>query len=164
MKQTTEVYLFLELLQHQTEMINNLAEKQSVLQGYIARKDWIAMEQLVPEMTRLSEAVARTEERRNDVFMDLSASFGNMNSFAHMLVHLPEHLRDKFSRQYRELKIAVLRLQSKTATMDAYVRSSMATNRSVLRELIPEHAGTGYTREGQGHFSATSAVVIDHEL
>jgi len=114
-------------------------------------------------MTQLSESVARIEEQRNDVFMELSASFGNINSFAHVLIRLPEDLRDSISRQYRALKIAVLRLQSKTATMDAYVRSSMATNRNVLRELIPEHAGTGYTREGHGHFATASAVVVDRE-
>jgi hypothetical protein len=164
MKQTTGMNLFLELLEHQTGLIDGLAEKQSVLQGIIARKDWTAMEQLVPEMTRLSEEIARTEAQRNEVFAELSASFGNVESFAHVLVHLPEELRGKISRQYRALKIAVLRLQSKTSTMDAYVRSSMSTNRDVLRELIPEHSSNGYTSRGHGHFATASAVVVDHEL
>ncbi len=164
MKQTVGMNLFLELLEHQTVLIEGLAEKQGVLQGIVARKDWTAMERIVPEMTRLSEEIARTESRRNEVFAELSASFGNAESFAHVLVHLPDQLREGISRQYRALKIAVLRLQSKTATMDAYVRSSMSTNRDVLRELIPEHSSNGYTSRGHGHFATASAVVVDHEL
>ncbi len=164
MKQTTAIHLFLELLERQTTLIEELTEKQTTLQGLVVRKDWTGMERLVPEMTALSEAISRVESKRNDVFGELSASFGQVNSFAHILIHLPEEIRSAISRQYRALKIAVLRLQSRTATMDAYVRSNMSTNRDVLRELMPEHSTNGYTREGRGHFSTASAVVVNHEL
>lgn len=164
MKQTEAFGLFVRLLGEQTEMIDMLGEKQAELQQLVAEKKWDEMEQLVPRMTQLSEAIASIEAQRNEAFAEIAASFGGVESFANVLSRLPEEIRRQVSERYRALKIAVLRLQSRTATMDAYVRSSMSTNRGVLQELFPEHATSGYTREGHGHFSTASAVVVDREL
>ncbi|MDA3948824.1 MAG: flagellar export chaperone FlgN [Spirochaeta sp.] len=164
MKQTEAMGRFLELLNEQTDLIEALGERQAQLQTLIADKDWEQMERLIPEMTRLSEATAAVEAQRNEIFAEISASFGGVQSFAHVLTRLPGELRHEISRRYRALKIAVLRLQSRTATMDAYVRSSMSTSRGVLQELFPEHATSSYTRQGHGQFSTSSAVVVDREL
>ncbi|MFP4152226.1 MAG: flagellar export chaperone FlgN [Alkalispirochaeta sp.] len=164
MKQTEAIGRFIHLLARQTEMIDALTERQSRLQEYVSAKNWEQMEQLVPEMTRISEAIAMAEAERNALFGEISASYGSELTFAHVLARLPEELRRGISERYRALKIAVLRLQSRTATMDAYVRASMATSRGVLQELFPEHASSGYTRRGHGEFSTASAVVVDREL
>lgn len=164
MNQNDAVGRLLRLLDEQTELIERLGQQQETLQSIIAEKDWNRMERLVPQMTGVSEAVARVESQRNDALGELSAAAGGVESFAQLLNRFPPDLRHAISVRFRALKIAVLRLQSRTATMDAYIRASMSTSRGVLQELFPEHASSSYSRDGAGSFSTASAVVVDHEL
>ena len=152
----------LRLLDEQIELIERLGELQVTLQPIIVEKDWQKMERLLSKMTSVSEAIARVESQRNDALRELVAASGGGETFAQLLNRFPLEVRHAISIRYRALKIAVLRLQSRTATMDAYIRSSMSTSRGVLRELFPEHASSGYSRDGVGSFSTASAVVVDH--
>lgn len=154
----------LRLLDEQTELIERLGEQQSSLQEIVANKDWEGMERIVPKMTGLSEAISRVEMQRNSAMAELTAAFGGTESFSLLLDRLPPEIRRALSVRYRALKVAVLRLQSRTATMDAYIRASMSTSRGVLQELFPETTSRGYSRDGAGSFTAASAVVVDHEL
>ncbi|TVR68939.1 MAG: hypothetical protein EA427_09310 [Spirochaetaceae bacterium] len=157
----TRMETFLVLLKQQTELIEILAQQETELQQRVADRDWESVETLVGEMTSVSEAISRVEEDRNALFLEIACELGGETDFAVVLSRMPMEIRTLLSQRYRELKIAVLRLQSRTANMDAYLRSSLATNRSVLRELFPEHATPGYSSDGQGRLQAGTALMVN---
>ncbi len=161
MKTTTRIDIFLVLLERQTALIDKLAVRELELQQKVADRDWTAVESLIEEMTRISEAIAQVEEERNDTFLELAYALGGDSSFSSVLSRLPGDARESLSQRYRELKVAVLRLQSHTANMDAYLRSSLATNRTVLRELFPDFAAPGYSSDGQGRIESGTALMVN---
>ena len=161
MSTTMRMENFLVLLDQQTELINALAQQETELQEQVADRDWVAVERLVTEMTSVSEAISRIEENRNDLFLKIAAELGGGTEFPVVLSRMPEEFRARLSDRYRELKIAVLRLQSHTATMDAYLRSSLATSRGVLRELFPEQVTPVYSSDGQGSYHAGTALMVN---
>ncbi len=164
MKNVASIQTFMILLARQTELINLLEQRQRELQGLVEERKWEAMEQLVPTMTALSESVSRVEEERDSLFQEIALSLGHPGDLAGILSALPPDVRAGISRGYRDLKIAVLRLQSATAVFDSYMRSNLATGRSILRELFPEHTSGGYARDGQGRFSSAPAMMVDQQL
>lgn len=161
MKTNTRIEDFLLLLERQTELIEDLARREGALQDRVADQDWSAVEVLIGEMIVTSEAITAVEEQRNSTFLEIACALGGETDFAVVLSRLPQEVRSEISLRYRDLKVAVLRLQSRTSDMDAYLRSSMATNRAVLRELFPEHAAPGYSADGQGRMQAGTALMIN---
>ena len=156
-----EIESFILLLDRQTELLEGLTRQEATLQERVEERDWGAVETLMSEMTVISEAVARVEDARNSVFLEIADSLGGETDFAVVLSRMPAEVRELLSQRYRALKVAVLRLQSRTSNMDAYLRSTLATNRSVLRELFPEHAAPGYSSDGQGRMQAGTALMIN---
>lgn len=152
---------FLVLLERQTSLIDTLTRHEVRLQQTVADHDWTTVETLIGEMTSVSEQLAVAEEERNNAFLEIAFSLGGETDFAVVLSRLPAEVRQTVSQRYRELKVAVLRLQSHTANMDAYLRSTLATNRGVLRELFPEHAAPGYSSDGQGRIEAGTALMVN---
>jgi len=163
-KRSHAIEPFIALLNRQAELIGELATYEGSLQEIVSQRDWNRLEQLLPEMTNISEAVNRIEEQRSDMFAEIAASVGGEVSFARVVSRLPEDVRTELSTAYRRLKVAVLALQSRTAGMDAYIRATMTTTRGVLQELYPEHTSQGYSRDGQGRFDTASAVMVDRAL
>ena len=164
MKDAHTIETFVGLLDHQADLIAELANQEAALQEVVAARDWRRLEELLPRMTEVSEAISSVEAQRNDMFHEIAASVGGEVSFARILQRLPEHVRSELSRAYRRLKVSVLALQSRTAGMDSYLRSTIATTRGILKELYPEHTAHGYSRDGQGRFGTAPAVMVDHAL
>ncbi|SIQ89251.1 FlgN protein [Alkalispirochaeta americana] len=155
----------LECLQRQTSLLDQLTVHQKALQTEVLRRDWDRLEELLEELHPLGEALAGIENERDQAFHDLAQAAETGRSLAAILAKLPREIRADVSEAYRALKVAVLRLQSNTASMDTYLRSSMATNREVLRELFPEWAAPGYSRTGQGNMGAETAgtaLMVNH--
>ena len=164
MKDTNPIRTFVTLLERQAALIDELAEREADLQTLVTKGAWDELETLIPEMTDLGEAINEAEEERSAVYGEIVAAVGGERSFAYILSRLPIELRAALSAAYRRLKVAVLRLQSRTSTVDTYLRSSIATTRGVLRELYPEHASVGYSRSGHDRFGAGSPVMVDRAL
>lgn len=162
MEHTHAIHRFIDLLTRQAELIGQLASYEGTLQEIVAQRNWAELEQTLPVMTQISEAIQEIEEERNEQFSEIAASFGGEESFARVLSRLPEELRGELSAAYRALKVAVLALQSRTAGMDAYIRATISTTRGVLQELYPEHMSHGYSRDGQGRFGTPPAAMFDH--
>lgn len=155
---------FVQLLNQQAELIEQMATHEKQLQEAVGERDWPRLETIMLEMSHLSEAIVEVETRRNDIYTALALEFGGEATFARVLAILPAEERQRLSAAYRRLKVAVLGLQSRTAGMDAYLRATMSTTRGVLQELYPEQTSRGYSRDGQGQFTTASAVMVDRAL
>ena len=155
---------FVQLLDQQSELIEQMAGHETELQEAVGERDWQRLESLMQRMSQLSDAIVAVERRRNEVYTALAMEFGGEATFARVLTMLPVEERQRLSAAYRRLKVAVLGLQSRTAGMDAYLRATMSTTRGVLQELYPEQTSRGYSRDGQGQFNTASAVMVDRAL
>lgn len=152
---------FLVLLEQQTGLINTLARQELELQQYISDRQWSEVDRTIARMSVTSEAIAAAEEKRNAAFMEISPGSTGGGEFSALIARLPLEIREDISRRYRDLKVAVLRLQSCTANMDSYLRAALATNRGVLRELFPEHTPSGYSSDGQGRLGEGTALMVN---
>ncbi len=164
MKDTNAIRTFVTLLERQATLIEALAEREADLQELVTKRAWDDLETLIPQMTDLGEAINHAEEERSAVYEEIVAAVGGERSFAYILSHLPIEVRTTLSGAYRRLKVAVLRLQSRTSSVDTYLNSTISTTRGVLRELYPEHASVGYSRSGRNRFGNGSPVMVDRAL
>lgn len=163
MNQTQAVAQFLTLLDRQTVLVDQLTQYERQLHDAVGGRRFDDLEDLIRRMIAKSEQIADVEEARNQVYQDLALSIGGSHTFARILEALPPDVRHEFSHRYRALKVAVLRLRSRVSSMDAYLRSSIATTRGVLRELYPEHSTSGYSSDGQDRFATAPALVVNQE-
>lgn len=154
---------FLTALERQTELMNSLTTLEEELQTIVAERRWDDLQMHLPRMTRVSDHIADAEEQRNDAFLDLALACGVGSAFPDVLAALPDEARAAISSRYRALKVAVLRLGNRTASMDAYLRSTIATNRGLMRELYPDQSPSGYSRDG-AHTAGTAALVVDRHM
>ena len=164
MKDTNAIRTFVTLLERQAMLIDELAEREADLQKLVTARAWDELETLIPHMTDLGEAINDAEEARSAVYDEIVAAVGGERSFAHILSRLPIEVRAALSGAYRRLKVAVLRLQSRTSSVDTYLGSTISTTRGVLRELYPEHASVGYSRNGRNRFGNGAPVMVDRAL
>lgn len=155
---------FIGILDRQTALINELAEMELELQKIVANRNWERLSQVVPRMTAISEAINEAEALRSDAVRDLTRLAGPGILFSELLRRLPTEARIAVTERYRNLKIAMLRLRSRSSNIDAYLRSTISTQRGVLKELYPDRTSPGYTSSGDGTFSTAPAMVLDHSL
>lgn len=156
----------LEALSEQVKHMQQLADQEALLQRCVMERDWTVLEELIPRMATASEAIEAAENARDYSVQRLALALGLGPSprFSDVVAALPEESRMALADLYRRLKIVVLRLQSRTASIDTYVRSSVSTMRAVMRELYPEHAAPVYSRSGGGIFTGGQALVVNHHL
>ncbi len=164
MKETHLLQGFLGILDRQTALINELAEMELELQQIVAERSWERLHDVVPRMTELSEAINEAENERNENVERLAHIAGPGIQFTDLLRRLPTEVRIAVTERYRNLKIAMLRLRSRSSNIDSYLRATISTQRGVLRELYPDRTTPGYTKEGDGTFTTAPAMVLDHSL
>lgn len=155
---------FIAVLDRQTALINELSEMELELQKIVADRNWERLSQVVPRMTVVSDAINESEELRAEIARDLSRMAGPGMLFSELLRRLPTEARVAVTERYRNLKIAMLRLRSRSSNIDSYLRATISTQRGVLKELYPDRTSPGYSSSGDGTFSTAPAMVLDHTL
>ena len=164
MKKIRALQDFVVLLGRQTALINELSEMELQLQSIVADRKWEDLSLVVPRMTEISEAITAVEEERNDAVRELTRAAGPGIQFTELLRRLPPEVRGVITERYRELKIAMLRLRSRSSNIDSYLRATISTQRGVIRELYPDRTTPGYSKSGDGTFQTAPAMVLDHTL
>lgn len=155
---------FIGILDRQTALINELSEMELELQKIVADRDWERLTEIVPRMTTVSEAINEAEELRNQTVLELTRIAGPGVLFSELLRRLSPEVRIAVTERYRNLKIAMLRLRSRSSSIDSYLRATISTQRGVLKELYPDRTSPGYTSDGDGTFTTAPAMVLDHSL
>lgn len=162
MHNTEALHEFATALTDQARLLNELADGQSHLREAVAARDWDTLEHLLPKLTEVGRTADQAEQRRGAALDRITGP--EKRDFSVVLAALPDEHRRRVSDGYRDLKVAVLRLKSHTQQMETYLQSSIATTRSVVRELCPEHASGGYTPDGQGTFQTAAAMMVNKRM
>lgn len=154
------------LLRKQASLLEEFAVKEHELQDAVIRRDWPAMDSVMPKLEHLSRSLESVERRRHVAVDRIKKSAGVAADapFAELVSRAGEIDRTELTALFRELQIHVLRVKNQTGGIDAYVRNSMKTANTVLGEVFPERKGTIYSRHGRRSPLRGSAMVLNREL
>lgn len=150
----------------QIELLNLLAERERELQNHLLNRNWQDLEQVIEQMTLVSREIQNADNARAESFRILRMSLGLSDSsgMSEVITRLDEEKSGTLRMLYRNLKVAVMRIQSLTGGIDAYVASTTATMRAFLDESFPDRRGTIYSRDGSADYGGGHAVVVDRHL
>jgi hypothetical protein len=155
-----------ESLSTQLTMMNSLAEQEAELHRRMMEREWEEVAPLIETMGQMSDAVVEAENRRHDAYCRLRRHLGltDASGFGEVLSALNDEDRRKLAELYRQLKLAVIRLQSLAGGVDRYVRTMMATTREIIQEAYPHRSGATYRRDGNHSAHSGEALVLNHHL
>ena len=150
----------------QIELLELLAERERELQNHLLGRNWQMLEQVIQEMNGLARRIQQADQIRGELFGQLRHRMGlaEQSGMAEVVARLDDESSARLRALFRKLKVSVMRIQSLTGGIDAYVASTTATMRAFLNESFPERRGTIYGRDGSADVHSGHAVVIDRHL
>ena len=150
----------------QIELLEQLADRERELQNALLERNWQMLEEVIQEMNELARTIQQADQMRAERFSHLcrQIGLGEQSGMAEVVARLDTDDATRLRALFRRLKVAVMRIQSLTGGIDAYVASTTATMRAFLDESFPERRGTIYGRDGNADNGAGHAVVIDRHL
>lgn len=158
-----------ELKEHLAEQADALlafGDLQNSLQQSVLRADWDEMNRVVPKLQSEAARIEKLDARRGELVQAAkqAAGLAAETAFSEMLEHLGEEDRTMLNSLYRQLQIAVWKVQNVTRGIDTYLRTRIRTTTAVLGELFPQRKGTIYHRGGEPVPADGSALVVDRHL
>ncbi|TVR86462.1 MAG: hypothetical protein EA428_14490 [Spirochaetaceae bacterium] len=161
-------------LRAEIEALERVAELERLIRNAVMERDWSQLEKKLYELDYWSSRVIDAEEMRRDCladFADSSYSEELAESESDVGVALLDILqlapfadRTELTELYRQLKIAVMTVQSATYGLQSYVNAAAETTQAFLEELFPSHKGKHYSRNGSAASADRRALVLDHQL
>ena len=139
-----------DLMNRETELLNEISAEEEKLQKVLRENNWEKMERIIALLNPLSIKMESVEEERNKIYLKLKAKLGKSedDGFYSVAIHMKEHTREECLGAYRRMKIALLRMQGITAGIDQYVTTVGDTSRAVLEEVFPYRKGRIYSNRG----------------
>ncbi len=156
-----------KLMRDQIKTLGIFCKKEEKIRNFIYEKKWRELENVIKEMSPLSEKLESQEKRRNKAFNRLKKNLGQGNDagFYQVIVKLPENERDIYSELYRNLKIAALKIRAVTNGINTHVRAANGILRDIIEEVYPHKLGDLYSRSGgKIPVSIDSPMVLNREL
>jgi flagellar biosynthesis/type III secretory pathway chaperone len=114
----------------------------------------------------LNEAGSRistAEQERHRAFTELAESNGLTGdvSFYDVVSHVPQEDRQYLVDLFRELKIAVMRVQGLNSGIESFVQARSSSLNDLLEVFGPSHRGKVYGRDGAQTHKGRAALVVD---
>ncbi|AFG36887.1 flagellar export chaperone FlgN [Spirochaeta africana] len=157
---------FQNSLQQQVQLLESLAGCEHRMQQAVMRKNWHELDESLHQLQTISEEIHRCEQDREQSFASLCRQLNLPESsrFAQVVGHLPDENRREITSLYRRLKIAVLRVQTITSGVDAYINTTVETMNQIVEEVFPGARGSVYSRDGSVYGKQPPAMVVNHQL
>lgn len=161
-------------LRAEIEALDRVAELERLIRNAVMERDWSKLESNLYELDYWSSKVIDAEEMRRDCLAEfadcascdeLAESAGDAGvALLDILQLAPFADRTELTELYRQLKIAVMTVQSATYGLQSYVNAAAETTQAFLEELFPSHKGKHYSRNGSAAKVDRRALVLDHQL
>ncbi|MBN1649091.1 MAG: flagellar export chaperone FlgN [Spirochaetales bacterium] len=156
-----------ECMSEELNILTNFSENEQNLKHNIEKHDWVSLEKTIKQMQPLSERIDLLDKERSDIFRELCGYYGEKEncSFYHIAVYFPHSEREICTSLYQELKIAVIRIQSITWSIDNYVRTVTGTIQQVLNNVYPHRKGNLYCSKGSlKQSTGIDPVLVNQQL
>ena len=166
MEELSIVRHLLDLMAEETLLLEEFGSREEEIRSCINENNWNELTLTVQNLSPLAEKIEQVETTRDEVFASLRSMFGEQEDagFYHVVFHLPRRERDLCVELYRKLKIAAIRIQSITMSIDSYVRTVSGTVRQILEEIFPYQKGNMYSRSGDTVDTQAEPLVFNTSL
>ncbi len=160
------MYQLSECMDKETELLNAYFEKEKILFTAVTDRDWKQLETTIQEMEKLGQAIARCENKREELTILLYHTYGaeGAERFYRFIQRLPEEVRFPLSTSFKNMRIAVFRLQALDSQIQGYLRSATSTLKEIIEEIFPHQKGTMYCKQGKTQTPDTNPLFISRQL
>lgn len=156
----------IDLMAEETLLLEDFGSREEEIRACISSNNWNDLTLTIQHLSPLAEKIEQVEKTRDEAFSALRSVCGEKEdaSFYHVVFHLPERERDISVELYRKLKLAAIRIQSITLSIDSYVRTVSGTVRQILEEIFPYQKGKIYSKHGGSVDSQAEPMVLNTRL
>ncbi len=153
-------------MREESEALERFSALQGELEAAVRARDWKALERTVAELGVLAAAVESMDADRERVFRALLGreQAPGEGAMEELLSRLTGGAREELAALHRRLKVAVIRVRSRTAVLDHYLRTLSGALGGVLEELFPHRKGRLYNRSGRTRGVRDHSLVVDRRL
>jgi len=147
-------------------LLEEFGSREDEIRSCISSNNWSRLTETIQNLSPLAEKIEEVEKLRDEAFTSLRRMYGEKKdaSFYHVVFHLPEPERDLCVELYRKLKLAAIRIQSITLSIDSYVRTVSGTVRQILEEIFPYQKGKIYSKQGSSVDIQAEPMVLNTSL
>ena len=147
-------------------LLNEFEQTEQMVRQYIRESDWGKLNTTLKMIDSLSDSIDEVEEQRHSVYQKLRSLVGEgpNTNFYQVVVHLDPETREECASLYRGLKMAVIKIQGITWSIDAHIRAVSNTIGSFLDEVFPHRKGRMYSKQGTAKVGDTGPMVVNQSL
>lgn len=153
-------------MEQETELLHAYFIKEKELFEAVISRNWQMLDGSLREMEKIGEGIARLEEKREMLVQRLEKDYriAEGERFYTLLQHLPEEVRESLAASFRNMKVAVYRLQALDGQIQGYLRSATTTLKEIVDELFPHQKGTMYCKRGKTSAPEANPMFISRHL
>jgi hypothetical protein len=148
------------------ELFRRFADEEAGLTRVVQERDWPTLERSLADLERLAGAIGDAEQRRHEHCQELKQQLGvgDRAGVSVMAARLPEPERAALTACHEELRVAVGRVRTLTASLAYYFRYIKESIEEILVEAFPHRRGRIYSRAGRPAVAGAGPVVVNHSL
>jgi len=153
-------------MDRETELLNAYFSEEKRLFTAVTSRDWHHLENSIRGMEETGKSIAAFEEKRETALSALRGmhNAGDRERFYFFLQKLPEEDRSLLAESFRNMKVAVLRLQALDNQIQGYLRSAATTLKEIVEEIFPHRKGTMYCKKGKTSEPEANPMFISRHL
>lgn len=163
MNRTQRAHTLIEALEHEVSLLDSFVQKERELRDVVMDRNWPALEEIISALNEAGTSISTAEQKRHRAFTDLAESEGLSGdvSFYDVVSHVPQEDRQYLVDLFRELKIAVMRVQGLNSGIESFVQARSSSLNDLLEVFGPSHRGKVYGRDGAQTHKGREALVVD---
>lgn len=155
-----------QIMDRETELLNIYFMREKELFEAVTNRNWKELENCIKKLEKIGEGISSVEDEREKSLNFLRGEYnaGSRERFYTFLQRLPEVTRSDLAESFRNMKLAVFRLQALDSQIQGYLRSAAATLKDILEEIFPHRKGTMYCKKGKTSEPETNPMFISRHL
>lgn len=155
-----------QVMDRETDLLNIYFSKEQELFEAVTGRNWKELENSIKKMEKIGEGIAAMEDQRELTMKILRKMYDAEGDerFYLFLQRLPEENRSALAASFRNMKIAVFRLQALDNQIQGYLRSAATTLKEVVEEIFPHQKGTLYCKKGKTSEPEANPMFISRQL
>ncbi|MDR2374851.1 MAG: hypothetical protein LBD96_00260 [Treponema sp.] len=155
------------VLEREAGILAAVEESQKQVRNAVVKREWTGFEALLAMIDRAAAELEGLEEERKALFSRLpgfSAGHDHETGFYRFIASLPFDEQKKLTAQYRELKMAALRIRINNENLLTYIAGIKVTMSAFIESAFPDRKGRLYSRSGTVIRQDMRCMVLNRSL
>ncbi len=150
----------------ETDLFHRFADQEADLPRVVQDRDWSRLERSLADLERLAASIGTSEQRRHEEYERLKRRLGGRagEGFDALVAQLPEQEQGELAAAREQLRAAVGRVRTLTASLAYYFRTIKESVEQIVIEAFPHRRGRIYSRHGRPAAAGADPFVVNHSL